>query len=89
MSRKHANVRFRLESVLSTQKICSSAVPWLNDSRELEVVVSITVLLALATAAVILRVFARRISKLEFGIDDWLIGLALVSYKFAPSIQKR
>ena len=72
-------MRFHLDSVLSTQKICSNAVPWLNDNRELEIVASISVLLALATVAVVLRVFARRTSKLKFGVDDWLIGVALVS----------
>ena len=78
----------RPESVLTTQRICSSAVPWLNDSRQLYVVVSVSVLVALATVAVILRVVARRITKVKFGIDDWLIGLALVSFHFATNIQK-
>ena len=85
----YADVHCRPESVSTTQRICGNAVPWLRDSRQLNVVVSVCVLLGLATVAVILRVVARRISKVKFGIDDWLIGLALVSYNFAPNIQKK
>ena len=78
----YANVHYHPESVLSTQRICSEAVPWLNDNRGPEIVVSISILLALATIAVILRVMSRRMSKLKFGIDDWLIALALVGHPF-------
>ena len=86
---KHADVHCCPESVLMTQRICSNAVPWLKDSRQSVVVASITSLLVLATVAVILRVVARRIAKVKFGIDDWLIGVALVSYNFVPNIQKK
>ena len=79
---KHSNVRFYSESVLSTQKICGETVPWLNENRGSDVVVSTSILLALATIVVIMRVFARRIAKLKFGYDDWLVGLALVGHPF-------
>ena len=29
-----------------------------------------------------MRVFARRIGKVKFGYDDWLVGLALVGHRF-------
>ena len=66
-------------SLPSTQRICAKAVPWLNENRGPAFVAAITILTVLATIVVILRVIARRISKLKFGMDDWLIVLALVS----------
>ena len=42
-------------------------------------IATITVLTVLATIAVITRCIARKISKVKFGWDDWLIMLALVS----------
>ena len=81
-------MRCHLEAISSTQRICSDAVPWLNDDRGVVVVVCMTILLALATVAVILRVLARRISRVDFGIDDWLIGVALVSLQSLANKQK-
>ena len=77
-----------LESFSSTQRICSKAVPWLNETRGPEVVWSLSILLAIATVAVGLRIWARRISKLSFGIDDWLIFVALVSSTLAHKIRQ-
>lgn len=39
---------------------------------------SITIMIVIATVAVMMRCMARRISNLKFGLDDWLIMLALV-----------
>ena len=70
--------RSLLESLSSTRRICIQAVPWLNDNRGPEVVAAITIMTVLATIAVIMRYMARRISNLKFGMDDWLIVVALV-----------
>ena len=74
-----ADVRFRTEATPSTQSICAKAAPWLNENQGPEVVAVVTILTAFATIAFILRVIARKLTKLNFGADDWLIALALVS----------
>lgn len=51
-----------------------------NDSFVDEVLVSMSICLALATIAVILRVVARRMSKASIGKDDHMIFVALVRY---------
>ena len=73
-----ADIRFRAEAYVSTQNICAKAAPWLNKSRGPELVAAFTIMIILATIAFVLRVIARKMAKLKFGIDDWLITLALV-----------
>ena len=64
---------------MSTQSICAKAAPWLTHSRGPEVFATIIILTVFSTIAFILRVLARRFAKQTFGVDDWLIVLALVS----------
>ena len=64
---------------MSTQSICAKAAPWLTHSRGPEVFATIIILTVLSTIAFTLRVLARRFAKQMFGVDDWLIVLALVS----------
>ena len=49
-----------------------------NDSYVNEIHVSMSICLALATVAVILRVLARRMNKASLGKDDHMIFVALV-----------
>ncbi|KAI4258842.1 MAG: hypothetical protein LQ352_001053 [Teloschistes flavicans] len=60
------------------QKLCLSALPWLNDDRGAEIVALVGVMMALSTVAVILRLIGRRISAAPYGVDDILIIVALV-----------
>ena len=66
-------------------KLCLQAVPSLSESRESTVLGSIITLLILSTLAVMLRMMARRVSAMMFGIDDVLIVLALVSDSYPQS----
>ena len=66
-------------SFSGVSELCLQAVPSLSDSRESTVLGSIITLLTLATLAVILRLIARKVSPMFFGVDDLLIVLALVS----------
>lgn len=62
----------------NTRTVCIAAVPWLDNSRVPEILGALTTLTVLATMAVILRFFARRVAGASYGADDWLILLALV-----------
>ena len=59
--------------------LCLDAVPSLRDSRQKEVSISVIVMMTLAIAAVLLRLWARQISSASFGVDDVFIIVALVS----------
>ena len=74
-----ADVQTWVESLVSTRQICVQAVPWINDNRGPEIVAIITGLTVLSTIAVVLRIMARRISKIKLGVEDYLIIVALVS----------
>lgn len=67
-------------ALVKTRAICIEAVTWMNDNRGPEIVAATATLTVLATIAVILRFLARRIAKAPYGIDDWLILVALVSF---------
>ncbi|KAL8637267.1 MAG: hypothetical protein Q9228_005448, partial [Teloschistes exilis] len=60
------------------QKLCLSALPFLDDDRGAEIVAIVGVMMALSTVAVILRLIARRISAAPYGADDFLIVVALI-----------
>lgn len=49
-----------------------------NDSYVNEIHISMSICLALATVAVILRILARRMNKASLGKDDHMIFVALV-----------
>ena len=74
-------------TLLAARELCTAAVPRLNDSRQPEAVGSIIVMLVLATLAVVLRLLSRKISAARFGIDDYLIVLALVSHDQSRSYE--
>ena len=74
-----------LDSLPAARKICIQAVPWLNDTRGPKIVAAVATLTTLAIVAVLLRLQARRISKLRFGWDDWLIVFALM-FSFGLSV---
>ncbi|KAI4269949.1 MAG: hypothetical protein L6R38_007281 [Xanthoria sp. 2 TBL-2021] len=58
--------------------LCLTAIPSLAESRGGELVATVTVLMIIATIAVILRLYARRISGAKFGTDDYMIVVALI-----------
>ncbi|KAL8922146.1 MAG: hypothetical protein Q9208_005341 [Pyrenodesmia sp. 3 TL-2023] len=60
------------------RKLCVAALPSLLESRGKELVATVTVMLIIATIAVILRLYARRISRSKLGVDDYLIIVALI-----------
>ena len=61
-----------------TAEICVEAVPWLTESRQPEFFGAIITLLILSSIAVLLRFMARKITRQNFGWDDWLILAALI-----------
>ncbi|KAL8854497.1 MAG: hypothetical protein Q9221_000768 [Calogaya cf. arnoldii] len=58
--------------------LCLTAIPSLAESRGGELVATVTVLMVIATIAVILRLYARKVSGAKFGTDDYLIIVALI-----------
>lgn len=66
------------------RQLCVAAVPKLVENRGNDLVATITVMLVIATLAVLLRLYARRISRSKLGVDDYLILVALVH--LLPSI---
>lgn len=70
---------------MSTQSVCAKAAPWLTHSRGPEIFAAIIILTVISTIAFLLRVLARRFAKQPFGVDDWLIVLALVSSSMVKS----
>ena len=49
-----------------------------DDNRTAQIHASNVVCLVAAYIAVLLRLFARSLTKAKYGLDDWLIGLSLV-----------
>ncbi|KAL8650348.1 MAG: hypothetical protein Q9210_003872 [Variospora velana] len=60
------------------RQLCVAAVPNLVENRGNDLVATITVMLVIATLAVLLRLYARRISRSKLGVDDYLILVALI-----------
>ena len=59
--------------------LCVGAIPSLADSKQSELTVTISILIVLATLAVLLRFYCKRIIKGKLGPDDYTILVALVS----------
>ena len=68
-----------IATLAAAGKLCTTAVPSLNDSRQPEILAAMVVMMALSTIAVVLRLISRKISAARYGVDDGLIVLALVS----------
>ena len=68
-----------IATLAAAGKLCTAAVPSLNDSRQPEILAAMIVMMALSTIAVVLRLISRKISTARYGVDDGLIVLALVS----------
>ena len=49
-----------------------------GQNRTAQIHVSNVVCAAAAYVAVVLRIFARSLTKAKYGLDDWLIGVSLV-----------
>ena len=62
----------------SARKYCTTVNPGLNANRNAELVIPIVIFMVLAIFSVMLRFYARRISKAHLGKDDWLAALSLV-----------
>ncbi|CAL8581168.1 hypothetical protein XPA_006871 [Xanthoria parietina] len=60
--------------------LCLTAIPSLAESRGGELVATVTILMVIATLAVILRLYARKISGTKLGTDDYMIVVALVCF---------
>ena len=73
-----ANNVYLIEALEVSQQLCQSVIPSLNDSRQTEIVAIVAVMTVVSTVAVILRLLGRRVSVAEYGIDDFLIVVALV-----------
>ena len=69
-----------IATLAAAGKLCTAAVPSLNNSRQTEILAAVIVMMALSTTAVVLRLISRKISAARFGIDDGLMVLALVSF---------
>ncbi|KAL8684373.1 MAG: hypothetical protein Q9218_008319, partial [Villophora microphyllina] len=61
----------------AARSLCVAAIPDLVESRGGELVATVTVMLIIATLAVVLRLYARRISAAKLGPDDYWILIAL------------
>lgn len=59
--------------------LCLDAFPSLYDDKRADILITISILMALSIIAVGLRFLARRLSTIQMGLDDALILLALVS----------
>ena len=66
------------ETLELAKRLCVSAVPALNDSKLLLIIVITIILMVLSIIAVILRLAARKVSKVNYWWDDYLAILALV-----------
>ena len=56
----------------------------IGDNRSGQIHASNVVCLIAAYIAVLLRIFARSLTKAKYGLDDWLIGVSLVWAFFPP-----
>lgn len=78
----HPLTKFGLLETLAVAKVlCVNAIPSLADSKQPELVATIAVMVALASVAVILRFYCRRIIRATLGADDYMILIALASLK--------
>ncbi|KAL8810886.1 MAG: hypothetical protein Q9200_002234 [Gallowayella weberi] len=63
----------------ASRDLCVAAIPSLVESRGGELVATVTVMMIIASIAVLLRLYARRISASRFGKDDYMIIVALIT----------
>ena len=70
-----------LTSALETQRQIVKLCPHLGDSRTSEMVGVLVSITALALICVALRIISRRVGRVKFGWDDWLIFVAMVSHQ--------
>ncbi|KAL9597518.1 MAG: hypothetical protein Q9179_004236, partial [Wetmoreana sp. 5 TL-2023] len=67
------------------RSLCVAAIPDLVENRGGELVSTVTVMMVFATLAVLLRLYARRISAAKLGPDDYWIFIALVYFSDSDS----
>ena len=67
-----------IEILYLAKQLCTSAIPSLNDSKSPIIIGVLVTLIVLSITSVILRVVARKISKINLWWDDYLIIMALV-----------
>ncbi|KAL8868570.1 MAG: hypothetical protein Q9174_004905, partial [Haloplaca sp. 1 TL-2023] len=60
------------------QELCVQVLPSLSDDRGSEIIAAVAVMTVVATIAVVLRLLGRRISAAKYGVDDFLIIVALI-----------
>ncbi|KAL8866696.1 MAG: hypothetical protein Q9174_006145, partial [Haloplaca sp. 1 TL-2023] len=65
-------------TLAAASRLCTAAVPSLLDNRGGGLVATITILLIIAILAVVLRLWARKISRVRLGADDYWIIVSLV-----------
>ncbi len=66
------------EALKQAQVLCVAANPSLLDNRRPQLIIPIALTLGLAIIVVLLRFYARHISKLRYGVDDWLAVGAMI-----------
>ena len=67
----------QLEFIPSLEEITYQTQHW-EDNEGPTVIISTTVFFVLAFATVLLRFVARRVQRIEWRVDDWVILIALV-----------
>lgn len=72
--------RLAIATFSVAKDLCLTAIPSLAESRGGELVATVTILMVIATLAVILRLYARKISGTKLGTDDYMIVVALVCF---------
>lgn len=77
--------RLAIATFSVAKDLCLTAIPSLAESRGGELVATVTILMVIATLAVILRLYARKISGTKLGTDDYMIVVALVCF---PRLQR-
>ena len=60
------------------QALCVAVNPSLLDNRRIQIIVPIALTAGLAIIFVLLRFYARHVSKLRYGLDDWLAVAAVI-----------
>ena len=66
-------------TLAAAKALCLDALPSLNDSNQMKLIVTLIVLIIVASSAVVLRVYCRKISRVQLGLDDYLIIISLVN----------
>lgn len=69
-----------MTSATETQSQVTKLCPHLGESRTSEIVGILVFITSLALICVALRIVSRRIGRVKFGWDDWLIFAAMVSH---------